>query len=347
MCKSLFLLFCLLCASRVFSQALLEASFKPTIQITGLLGSMQQVQSAAHSQTNAWATIGFARITGNPTYFTDTSGIEGKRFYRTITIGLMDSNLVWIPPGTFVIGSPTNEIARSASEGPQTTMTLTHGFFMGRYEVRNVDYMELMTNTPVNDSGLSNYLARPVRQVNYMQATNYCAIRTALETSQGRIPEGWAYRLPTEAEWEYACRAGTTNVFNIGDQLRADSDLGIDAIFNGLNPYPPGSPTSSPINPDAPAIVGSCAPNVLGLHDMHGNVEEWCQDGPGDPVLLPYPGGSVTNYAQFIGGYTVVRGGGYGRQAKDCRSASRVSRFPTNPSSETGFRVVLAPMNPQ
>jgi formylglycine-generating enzyme required for sulfatase activity len=335
----------LLACAGARGQALLQASLKPTIAINGPLGSTQEIQAASSANTNHWTTLGFVRMSANPSYFTDATATGATRFYRSITVGLEDTNLVWIPPGTFVMGSPTNEAGRSAWEGPQTTVTLTSGFFMGRYEVRNFDYIQIMGAMEVDDSGLTNYLLCAARQIAWPNATNYCALRTAAESAAGKIPAGWAYRLPTEAEWEYACRAGTTTAFYYGNQLRADSVLGIDAIFAGRFPYPTGLLSPAPIDFGGPRPVGGQMPNAFGLYDMHGNVWEWCADTflTNSPPI--YPGGSVTNYAVLGGNVNAIaRGGGWESRGVDCRSAARLA-MRTFPSfgSETGFRVVLAP----
>jgi len=344
-------LFCLAAfflTATAFSQPSLAIKFNPTVAITGLPGSMQQVQYTTDlANSNSWATIGFAMVTANPTYFTDTGANGESRFYRTITVGLPDTNLVWLPPATFVIGSPVTEADRSTNEGPQTTVTLTQGFFIGRYEVRNADYIQIMGSLPVeSDASLTNYLLRAVRGVRWYEATNYCALRTAAELQQGRIPVGFAYRLPTEAEWEYACRAGTTTVFAFGNQLLSDSVLGVQAIFKGTFPYPTGVFSPSPATFSYPQPVGTCAPNASGLFDLHGNVGEWCLDSYNSNSPGPYPGGSVTNFISTAGFlYKIIRGGGYSNPAKDCRSAARQVASSISPDTLVGFRVVLAPVN--
>jgi formylglycine-generating enzyme required for sulfatase activity len=114
------------------------------------------------------------------------------------------SNMVWIAPGTFVMGSPTNEPARRSDE-TQHTVTLTKGFCMGRFEVSQGEYLAMMGNNP---SSFLGDLSRPVEMVSWNDAVAYCTALTARERSAGRLPAGCVYRLPTESEWEYACRAG-------------------------------------------------------------------------------------------------------------------------------------------
>lgn len=330
-------------------QAVLDLKWTPTVEIRGVPGSVQEVQYSTSTQPSSWTPLALVRINQDPTYYTDTTANGAQRFYRSVTVGLADTNLVWIPPGTFVMGSPSNELERAAYEGPQTTVTITRGFLMGRYEVRNVDYIEVMGSTPKDDSGFPDYLVWPVRAVRWGDATNYCALRTASDLAAGRIPAGWAYRLPTEAEWEYACRAGTTSVFNFGDSIRADGLLGVQVTFNGNYPYPSGIPVSSNVSFNLPTPVGKYQPNGFGLYDMHGNVEEWCLDGFLGSEPEPYPGGSVTNYLNNkIAVYMVARGGAYSKRGKDCRSAfRRTSAGFLEAESTMGFRVVLAPAGPE
>ena len=194
--------------------------------------------------------------------------------------------LVDIPAGTFLMGSPTSEVGRFAWEGPQTTVAITHGFKMGRCEVTQAEYQALMTNNPSYFSGVSN---RPVEQVSWTNAMDYCARLTESQRRAGCLPAGWAYRLPTEAEWEYACRAGATTPFHFGPDLRSGM-----ANFDGFYEYYGGIGevyNSAGAHRWKTAEVGGYAPNAWGLYDMHGNVWEWCLDG----WTSSLPGGGVTD----------------------------------------------------
>ena len=335
------------------NSAALTASLMPAVKISGPPGAVQLVQySSDLTGSNGWTTIGSVWISNtNPVYFGDPSGIGAPiRFYRSQTVSLVDSNLVWIPPGTFTMGSPETEQGRSANEGPQTQVTFTRGFFMGRYLVRDAEWLNYMTNLPAALLGSSlpdstNY-ALPVRSIHWTDATSYCALRTAAELAAGKIPAGWAYRLPTEVEWEYACRAGTTTAFNLGTTLR--NEIGEqDACFDGTRPYPTNLVAGGGIVPAFPVTVGSYQPNGFGLYDMHGNVAEFCQDVYATQAnLTGYSGGSITNpvaHVESPANYVMTRGGAFGLDGSSCRSAKRFLRPTGTLYGFIGFRVVLAP----
>jgi formylglycine-generating enzyme required for sulfatase activity len=235
------------------------------------------------------------------------------------------TNMVWIRPGSFAMGSPSFEVDRQSNEGPQMSVTISWGFWMGAREVAQGEYLSLMNTNP---SFFTGDLTRPVEQVSWNDATNYCATLTQWERTAGRIPANWAYRLPTEAEWEYAARAGTLTRFYYGD----------DSGYTGLDNYAwyPGN-SSSTTHP-----VAEKAPNAWGLYDMAGNVWEWCQDWAGT-----YPGGSLINpQGPSSGSNRVFRGGGWADSALNCRSARRFNQNPANSYRTRGFRVVLAPVQP-
>jgi formylglycine-generating enzyme required for sulfatase activity len=254
------------------------------------------------------------------------------RFYRAraqdpprFTPG--DTNqMVWVPPGTFLMGSPVTEADREADEGPQATATLTHGFWIGRYEVTQGEYETIMGVNPSYFAGLPNL---PVECVSWLDAAEYCVRLSGQERAAGRLPAGWAYRLPTEAEWEYAARAGTTARFSFGD----DPDALLIHYYERFSGNP-GRATHA---------VGTRCPNPRGLHDMHGNVAEWCADW-----YAPYAGAPVTDpQGPAAGTQRVVRGGNFLSYACECRSARR-SRFDPDYryNHACGFRIVLAPFSP-
>jgi formylglycine-generating enzyme required for sulfatase activity len=260
-------------------------------------------------------------------------------------------NMVWIPCGTFVMGSPTSEAEREdwGDDETQHTVTLTQGFYMGQYAVTQGEYLGLMWNNPsyfttedLNGDPIPPDLRRPVEQVSWDDATAYCAQLTAREQAAGRLPAGWVYRLPMESEREYACRAGTTTAFNFGSAIHGGM-----ANFWDYYEYDASIGT---IEVDYPAVpwlartttMGSYAPNAWGLYDMHGNVWEWCRDWYGY-----YPTGSVNDpQGPPSGSIRVFRGGCWYYFGRICRSASRSYGFPSRGSIYIGFRVVLAPGQP-
>jgi len=243
--------------------------------------------------------------------------------------------LVDIPAGTFLMGTPPTEAEAATWEGLLTAVTLTYGFKMGRYEVTQAEYQSVMGKNPSYYSGVTN---RPVEQVTWDNAMDYCARLTASQQAAGCLPAGWLYRLPTEAKWEYACRAGTTTAFAYGTALRS----GI-ANFVGSKEF--DSRTGSVFNPKGvtvgrPSQVGNYTPNAWGLYDLHGNLWEWCLDRWSEAL----PGGTVTDPRGISGGENrVVRGGCWYNSARICKSSYRAKSNPGYIGNETGFRVVLVP----
>ena len=214
------------------------------LTITGSVGTVYTVQyNTDLSQPNGWQGAGIVQLPSSPYLWVDTAApMAGNRFYRAVE---GPTNLAWLPPGTFTMGSPANEAERWAGEGPQTVVTLTSGFFMGKYPVTQGEYLAVVGSNPsyfrngtdgTNSCGtgdtITNELRHPVEMVSWIDASNYCARLTAQERSAGRLPAGWLYRLPTEAEWEYACRGGTTSAFHYGPALRSGM-----ANFNGVYEY--------------------------------------------------------------------------------------------------------------
>lgn len=233
----------------------------------------------------------------------------------TNSIGM---KLVLVPAGEFMMGSPNTEAQRQPTEGPQHKVKITKPFFMGAYEVTQGEYEKVMGNNPSRFKDPNN----PVEQVNWNDAVEFCS---KLSNMPEEKRAGRTYRLPTEAEWEYACRAGTTTPFHYGNSL-----LPKDANFSGT----PNAPKNSQA-----AKVGSYQPNAWGLYDMHGNVWEWCLDGPRrfSNDTMEDPKGDLS-----AGGPRVLRGGGAAAGASSCRSANSNPHAPTVRSYDVGFRVVCA-----
>ena len=259
---------------------------------------------------------------------------QSARFYKVLKLetGLEPiTNMVWIAAGTFTMGSPESEAEREPDEGPQTEVTFSQAFWMGKFEVTQLDYRELMGHHETWSPGGLN----PVDRVSWDDAVAYCAALTARERQAQRLPEGYSYRLPTEAEWEYTCRAGTTTALHYGSKLRSgmanfygqfEYDSSVGTVFN-----PAGTDDWSSFP------VGSYEPNAWGLYDMHGNIREWCLDGKG-----VYPGGSVVDPVGRASSDRVNRGGSWWSEGRYCRSADRYAHLQGQPVNFIGFRIVLA-----
>ena len=239
---------------------LLGVNMYAGISITGAVSSVYAVQTSTNlAQTNGWRSVALVQLAWTNYLWVDTSSpANGQRFYRAVLTA--PASLVFIPAGTFRMGSPTNEVGRSTNEGPQTVVTLTKGFFMAQDLVTQSNYVSLVGYNPSHFTSNTN---DPVDSVTWIQATNYCAIRTQRELAAGLIPAGTQYRLPTEAEWEYACRAWTSTQFFYGD----------DPGYTNLTSYAWYSANSG----GSTQPVGLKLSNPWGLYDMAGNVWEWCQ----------------------------------------------------------------------
>lgn len=243
-------------------------------------------------------------------------------------------NMIWINSGTFVMGSPLNEEGHTIYEEQQTRVTLTYGFYMNKFEATQQEYLDL---TGLNPSTTTN-LDAPVTKTSWNGAVNYCFLLTERERSAGRIPSNWEYRLPTDAEWEYCCRAGTTTRYSFGD----------DPTYTLINQYE-WYIGNTGTNGLFPRSVGIKLPNRWGLYDMQGNVSEYALDWFIDnPFRGSLPGGSlVDSHGPTTGVWRVFRGGSFFEGVSSCRAAVRGGISPTSTSGLIGFRVVLAPATPE
>ncbi len=263
-----------------------------------------------------------------------------RRYAKYVTEKLgngIDLDMVYIPGGELTMGSPLDE--GRDSEKPQHKVTVP-SFFLGKYPVTQAQYQQVMSNNPSSFRGHD----RPVEKVSWNDAVEFC--------NQLSKQTGKEYRLPTEAEWEYACRAGTLTQYHFGD-----------AITDKLANYS--------INIGETTVVGKYPPNAFGLYDMHGNVWEWCQDDwhdtyqdapeDGSAWLGDLHSSNTTPARQFSlrkmiqnligrllkreslsekGSTKVIRGGSWGNAPDSCRSASRFDFTRDSRSSRIGFRVV-------
>ncbi|MBO4796987.1 MAG: formylglycine-generating enzyme family protein, partial [Verrucomicrobia bacterium] len=171
--------------------------------------------------------------------------------------GTVNLDLNWIKPGTFMMGSPKGELGRFIDEA-QHQVTLTRGYWMGKYEVTQAQYEAIMGKNPSHFKGAD----LPVEQVTWNNAMTFCAKLTEQERAAGRLPEGYEYTLPTESQWEYACRAGTVLALNNGKNLSNEEQC---PAMDGVGWYVGNSDGMT--HP-----VGQKQPNARGLYDMHGNV---------------------------------------------------------------------------
>jgi formylglycine-generating enzyme required for sulfatase activity len=230
--------------------------------------------------------------------------------------GGVKMELVLIPAGKFLMGSPEG---RETNEGPQHEVTISKAFYMGKYEVTQEQWEAVMAKVAPNPSKFKGP-KNPVESVSWEQAVGFCEKLSQI----AKRP----VRLPTEAEWEYACRAGTKTRFSFGE---GDVLLGDYAWFSGS-----ANGTTHP--------VGEKKPNPWGLYDLHGNVWEWCQDWGG-----PYEAGAVTDPQGPAKGTTrVLRGGSWGNNPGFCRAANRNWNVPDFRINSRGFRVavVVGPRTP-
>jgi TonB family protein len=259
-----------------------------------------------------------------------------------LTIPNLNSVLIRIDPGTFTMGSPASETGRGNDE-VQHQVTLTKRYWMGEYDVTVGEFRAFVTATGYRTEaemgdGMYVYTGstwekragaswqnpnlnqddhHPVVGVSWNDAKAFCAWVNKTQTEAGRLPAGYEYTLPTEAQWEYACRAGTTEAY----AGNLDS-MGWYGQNSGNTTHP----------------VGQKQPNAWGLYDMHGNVCEWCADWYGD-----YPGGNVTDPpGPSSGSFRVSRGGGWDEGAADCRSAYRGRGGPGVRIVFRGFRLALS-----
>jgi formylglycine-generating enzyme required for sulfatase activity len=235
--------------------------------------------------------------------------------------------LVWIPPGTFIMGSSEDEKDRRSNEGPETQVTISRGFWMAKYETTLAQY-RLLTGKAPRRLPFSNVEDNwPVTEVTWEKVNDFCALLNQEERNSNRLPEGYEYRLPTEAEWEYACRAGTKQRFSFGD----------DPAYAQLEAYAWYSSNSTA----TPHPVGTRLPNPWGLYDMHGNALEWCLD------YQQHPGGSASDPVGSISDPRhAMKGGAWNAPGSSCRSAFRHTTLNLDGRwalNEVGFRVVLAP----
>jgi formylglycine-generating enzyme required for sulfatase activity len=291
------------------------------------------IQSVNASQHEGNYTLVVTNDFGSVTTQATSLGVDGTP--TSHTVASINMEMIFCPPGTFTMGSPASEANRGTDE-TQHQVTLANGFYLGKYELTQAQYETVMTG---NTEGLNakpsqwpNNNDRPVEKVSWEDAQIFLTRLNQLEQTAGRLPTGWKYALPTEAQWEYACRAGTTTIFSWGN-----SATSTQANFKGTDPY--GGGASGP-NLQQTTDVGQYAANPWGFFDMHGNVWEWVGDWK-----VNYPGGAQTNpEGPASGSSRVTRGGSWGNDGTILRSARRSSNTPSSRGHSLGFRVGFQPM---
>jgi formylglycine-generating enzyme required for sulfatase activity len=254
---------------------------------------------------------------------------QGKKEQAKLLTNSIDLKMVLIPAGVYQMGSPETEEGRRICEGPVHEVTLRKSFYLGVFPVTQLQYLGVMETNPSRfnhkNGGGGDH---PVERVSWNDAVIFCRKLTEIaeEKAAKRL-----YRLPTEAEWEYACRAGTTMPFAFGTTLTS-------AQANCDGNYPYGDVRKERwLERTTP--VGAFPANHFGLHDMHGNVWEWCADWYGDLYYRQ----SVRNDPTGLGtgSFRVVRGGSWRNHATTCRSAYRNGLMPHHRDNCTGFRVLM------
>jgi len=244
--------------------------------------------------------------------------------------------LCWCPPGRFRMGSPRGEPERRPGED-QVEVKLTKGFWMAKYEATQGEWKRVIGKLPGElTAELPEGDDFPVGNVNFAEAEAFCQKLTELGRQSGDLPSDWEFRLPTEAQWEYACRAGTTTATSFGDKLSSKQANFKGKPYNGAEPVPS-------LNRAAP--VGSYPGNPWGLHDMHGNTFEWCRDwyhrnlpGGADPDLRDAKNTATKSEHGDVS--RVRRGGCWADEGWPCRSAFRLRFEPERRYDHIGFRVV-------
>jgi formylglycine-generating enzyme len=276
--------------------------------------------------------------------------VDSVIFYKPTStpVNPVSLQMVNIPSGTFTMGSPSTEVGRSSVE-TQYSVTLS-AFRMSKYEVTNAQYATFLNAKGIGSNGKYAAGAYPTQALiyaSYNWGLNYTGgkwVPVAGYENHPVINVTWygatefatyaGGTLPTEAQWEYACRAGTSTPFNTGSLL-----TNLQANYSWAYPYNGGTNTVT-TRPGKTQAVGTYAANAWDLHDMHGNVLEWCSDWYGT-----YPTTAQTNpTGAATGSYRVFRGGGWNYSAQRCRSAYRNGNSPYNSYDyDIGFRVVLVP----
>jgi formylglycine-generating enzyme len=248
----------------------------------------------------------------------------------TNSIGMV---LIEIPAGKFTMGSPEDEKDRRENE-VHVSVTLTQPFKLGKYEVTQGEFKKVMGTEPWKVTHVLVKADRdcPATYVEWGDARAFCKKLTTIERKSGNLKADEEYRLPTEAEWEYACRAGTTTAYSFGDESKLNSHAWWGGLVLMEGEWKAG--TGNAAREQYAHKVGLKKPNPWGLRDMHGNVDEWCSDWYGKKLS-----GGTDPVGPDYGSSRVHRGGSWWSDPGFCRSAHRSSHDPSGGYYGLGFRV--------
>jgi formylglycine-generating enzyme required for sulfatase activity len=293
----------------------LSINMVPAVTVSGRPGSTNRIEwsDSASGPWNLWTNL---VLGSRGAVLVDFSGATSNRFYRSVSTPLEPApnpreRFVWIAPGKFLMGSPETQLGHQGGE-IYHSVTISKGFWISDHETTQSEYQSVIGSNP------SHFLGPdlPVETVTWNDAMAYCQELTIQERAAGHITPLQEYRLPTEAEWEYACRAGTT-----------------DGIYGQLDAIAWWAPNSGHIaNP-----VRTKQPNAWGLFDMIGNVSEWCSDW-----YANYPTDAVTDpTGPSTGSLRIARGGSWSGIEMHCRAAVRFAFDPLTSGDSIGFRAVL------
>jgi len=299
--------------------------------IAGATQDRYVIQSVNASQHEGNYTLVVTNDFGSVTTQATSLVVDGTPTNRSVELNAtVAMDMLWVPAGTFTMGSPTTETGRQSDREDEHNVTLTKGFYLGKYEVTQAQYEAVMTG---NTNGLSATPSewpgnpnRPVEKVSWDDAQVFLTRLNAAEQAAGRLPAGWSYVLPTESQWEYACRAGTTTAYSWGETITSSN-----ANYNWDGAHNTGSDFKQTRD------VGQYAANPWGFFDMHGNVWEWTADRyqaaypTGNPVVDPTGPASGSTRAR--------RGGSWGDGGEPLRSARRFNGTPSYRRNSLGFRV--------
>lgn len=288
------------------SEGSTEYYFKLILQAARKIGLELNVSASpleAIAKTKAFSSNRPAGPIFGPTYRVDE--VEGLE-------------MLWVKPGTFMMGGHSKFPDLNQRGKERHRVILSQGFYLGKHEVTQAQWKKIMTGNPSQWKGDQ----LPVEKVNWTQAMKFCSTLTEREHSKGRLPRGWKYTLPTEAQWEYTCRAGTSTLFSFGDKI-TKNEVNFTRHVRKTTP------------------VGKYPPNQWGFHDMHGNVREWCKDFHGEYPLLSV----IDPEGPLNGTKRLARGGAWDNSPPYVESAARGAISGSKRENIIGFRLALTKSN--